>query len=99
MEETDMAIYNIFERLSAKTDKPYFTMSLVTDDGFVDMGFAQFSRTTGAKALYEQVRDEGLLKEGETEKGAYKMLTVAIEDENLVQIRNTVVIKDFAPIL
>ena len=93
-------IVKIFQRISKKTNKPFFTMSLVTDDGYEDMGFIALSRSTGARAAFEQIEAEGLLKEGSTAKGNYKMLTAVVDMESdIAVVKGMTVIKDFTPIL
>lgn len=95
-----MAIVNVFHRISAK-GKPYFTASLVCEDGtFEDLGFVALSRTTGAKAAWDEIDKAGLLKEGSTDKGAYKMLSMALDlDTDVKVVKGIQVITDFRPLI
>ena len=92
-----MTVANIFERVSKKTNRPYFMMSIVAEDGsFEDAGFVQYSKNTKARELYEQLKAKGLLKTGVTDAGEYTMLSAKVEIE---EVKGQKYITSFVPFL
>lgn len=97
MEETKMTVANIFERTSKKTNRPYFTMSIIAEDGsFEDAGFVHYSKNTKARELYEGLKAKGLLKKGVSDAGEYTMLSAKVEIE---EVEGQKYITSFVPFL
>lgn len=84
---TQTVIANIFVRTSQKTNKPYYSLSIVADDDeFMNVGFIKPLRS--AKQILEEASAKGLMTEGESKAGAYKMLTVVISTNDIVQVKD-----------
>ena len=79
-------IANIFARESSKLPgKLYYTMSVVAEDGsFENLGFVKPIRA--AKKLLEEADAQGLMTEGVSDAGEYKMLTVVLNDSDIVAL-------------
>ena len=79
-------IANIFARENVKfPGKPYYTLSVVAEDGsFESAGFVKPIR--GAKKVLEEADAAGLMAEGVSDAGAYKMLTVVLNDSDIVTV-------------
>ena len=92
-----MTVANIFERTSKKTNRPYFTMSIICEDGsFEDAGFVHYSKNTQARELYEELKTKGLLKKGVSDAGEYTMLSAKVEIE---EVKGQKYITSFVPFL
>lgn len=87
-------IANIFVRESQKyPGKNFYTMSIVGEDGvFEDAGFVKPIRD--AKSIIDAADAAGLMVEGLSNAGAYKMLTVNVDDECLVSVGGKTYLKN-----
>lgn len=79
-------IANIFARESSKLPgKHYYTMSVVAEDGsFESAGFVKPIKA--AKKVLEEADAAGIMTEGVSDAGAYKMLTVVLNDDDIVTL-------------